>query len=114
MTTADAMALVRPAVATAGGTWADLGAGGGTFTRALAALLGAGIEKLGSLGRTPLSAPVPIAEQPPVPIDVLLYRGRSAIERCLEIRDQVRTAGGPVDADTLGELFDLLDLALTD
>jgi len=26
----------------------------------------------------------------------------------------VRKAGGPVDAETLGELFDLLDLALTD
>jgi hypothetical protein len=38
----------------------------------------------------------------------------AAIERCLEIRDQVRSAGGPVDAETLGELFDLLDLALTD
>ncbi|MEO6527224.1 MAG: hypothetical protein ABIP93_11410, partial [Gemmatimonadaceae bacterium] len=80
----------------------------------LASLLGAGIEKLGSLGRTPLSAPVAIAEQLPVPIDVLLYRGRAAIERCLEIRDQVRSTGGPVDADALGELFDLLDLALTD
>jgi hypothetical protein len=49
-----------------------------------------------------------------VPIGVLLYRGRAAIERCIEIRDQVRGADGPVDAETLGELFDLLDLALTD
>ena len=49
-----------------------------------------------------------------VPIDILLYRGRAAIERCREIRDQVRRAGGPVDAETLGELFDLLDLALID
>jgi hypothetical protein len=62
----------------------------------------------------PLSAPVAIPEQPPVPIDVLLYRGRAAIERCIEIRDQVRSTGGPVDAETLGELFDLLELALTD
>ena len=61
-----------------------------------------------------LATPVSIPEQPPVPIDVLLYRGRAAIERCREIRDQVRSAGGPVDAETLGELFDLLDLALTD
>jgi chemotaxis protein histidine kinase CheA len=81
---------------------------------ALGSLLDAGIEKLGSLQMAPLSAPVPIPEQPPVPIDVLLYRGRAAIERCREIRDQVRSAGGPVDAETLGELFDLLDLALTD
>jgi hypothetical protein len=81
---------------------------------ALASLLDPGIEKLGALQMTPLATPVSIPEQPPVPIDVLLYRGRAAIERCREIRDQVRRAGGPVDAETLGELFDLLDLALTD
>jgi SAM-dependent methyltransferase len=38
----DAIALIRPAVPDPGGTWADLGAGTGTFTRALAALLGPG------------------------------------------------------------------------
>ena len=80
----------------------------------LGSLLDAGIAKLGALNSAPLVAPAPLPEQPAVPIDVLLYRGRAAIERCLEIRDQVRSAGGPVDADTLGELFDLLDLALTD
>jgi hypothetical protein len=80
----------------------------------LGSLLDVGIKKLGSLSVTPLSAPIAIAEQPPVPIDALLYRGRAAIERCREIRDQVRSTGGAVDADTLGELFDLLDLALVD
>jgi chemotaxis protein histidine kinase CheA len=80
----------------------------------MGSLLDAGIEKLGSLQMAPLATPVPIPEQPPVPIDVLLYRGRAAIERCREIRDQVRSAGGPIDSETLGELFDLLDLALTD
>jgi hypothetical protein len=38
---ADHVALLRPAVA-AGGTWADIGAGEGAFTLALADLLGAG------------------------------------------------------------------------
>jgi len=80
----------------------------------LGSLLDAGIEKLGALQMTPLATPVSIPEQPPVPIDVLLYRGRAAIERCREIRDQVRKAGGPIDAETLGELFDLLDLALAE
>jgi hypothetical protein len=94
---------------------ADLAASG-TRTPApqLGSLLDAGIAKLGALESAPLAAPTPLAEQPAVPIDVLLYRGRAAIERCLEIRDQVRSAGGPVDAETLDELFDLLDLALTD
>jgi chemotaxis protein histidine kinase CheA len=91
-------------------------AASGTRTPApqLGSLLDAGIAKLGALESAPLAAPTPLAEQPAVPIDVLLYRGRAAIERCLEIRDQVRSAGGPVDAETLDELFDLLDLALTD
>jgi chemotaxis protein histidine kinase CheA len=101
----------RPAAAAV----AELAASG---TRApapqLGSLLDAGIAKLGALESAPLAAPAPLGEQPDVPIDVLLYRGRAAIERCLEIRDQVRSAGGPVDAETLGELFDLLDLALTD
>ena len=38
----DAIELLRDAVGDSHGTWADLGAGTGTFTRALAALLGAG------------------------------------------------------------------------
>ena len=36
----EAAALIRQAVTTPGGVWADLGAGSGTFSRALAALLG--------------------------------------------------------------------------
>ena len=43
MEDSEAMDLLRPALpAAAGGEWADLGAGTGTFTRALAALLGPG------------------------------------------------------------------------
>jgi SAM-dependent methyltransferase len=37
----DAVALIRDAIGDASGIWADLGAGTGTFTRALARLLGA-------------------------------------------------------------------------
>jgi hypothetical protein len=81
---------------------------------ALGELLDRGIRTLGTLPQTPLSNPVTLAEQPPVPIDVLLYRGRAAIERAREIRDAIRRSGGVADAETLGELYDLLDLALTD
>ena len=38
----DAAALIAPAIPTPGGPWADLGAGGGTVTRALVRLLGPG------------------------------------------------------------------------
>ena len=40
MDVCDATALIEPAVPHPGGTWADLGAGAGTFTLALARLLG--------------------------------------------------------------------------
>jgi len=40
MTPDEAVELLRPAVTRPGGTWADLGAGGGTFSRALATILG--------------------------------------------------------------------------
>jgi hypothetical protein len=81
---------------------------------ALGDLLDRGIRNLGTLPQTPLSNPVALGEQPPVPIDVLLYRGRAAIERAREIRDSIRLSGGVADAETLGELYDLLDLALTE
>jgi SAM-dependent methyltransferase len=42
MTLEEAAALIRDAVPAPGGVWVDLGAGEGTFTRALARLLGPG------------------------------------------------------------------------
>jgi SAM-dependent methyltransferase len=41
MTPSEAVELLAPAISTRGGVWADLGAGEGTFTRALVQLLGA-------------------------------------------------------------------------
>jgi len=42
MNIADAVEMIRDAVGVSGGVWADLGAGTGTFTRALTEVLGAG------------------------------------------------------------------------
>jgi 2-polyprenyl-3-methyl-5-hydroxy-6-metoxy-1,4-benzoquinol methylase len=42
MNTQDAETLIEGAIPQRGGLWADLGCGGGTFTRALARLLGSG------------------------------------------------------------------------
>ena len=81
---------------------------------ALGELLERGIRTLGTLPKTPLSTPVLLDEQAPVPIDVLLYRGRAAIERAREIRDAIQRGGGIADEAALGELYDLLDLALTE
>ncbi len=85
-----------------------------TGAAALSDVLDRGIRTLDTLPTTPLSNPVALAEQPPVPIDVLLYRGRAAIERAREIRDELRRNGNPLNVESLSELFDLLDLALTD
>ena len=81
---------------------------------ALGELLDRGIRTLGTLPKTPLSTPVQLEDQAPVPIDVLLYRGRAAIERAREIRDAIQRGGGMADDASLGELYDLLDLALTE
>ena len=42
MNTSEAVELIRGAIPRGGGTWADLGSGDGTFTRALVELLGPG------------------------------------------------------------------------
>ena len=59
----EAIALIRAAVSAKGGVWADLGAGSGVFTRALASMLGpagtvyavdrnaAALRELGAAGR---------------------------------------------------------------
>ncbi|HEU4628229.1 MAG TPA: Hpt domain-containing protein [Gemmatimonadaceae bacterium] len=46
-----------------------------------------------------------------VPIGELLYRGRAALGRALELRDEIRREGGTPSTEQLDELFDLLDLA---
>src|SRR5438105_7899107 len=66
------------------------------------AVLDQGIDSLSSIAAHPMSEPVDIAEQPLVPIDALLYRGRAAIERAIELREQIRRAGTAND-DTMAE-----------
>jgi chemotaxis protein histidine kinase CheA len=78
----------------------------------LDSILDQGIAGFSALTAQPLAAPAAVAEQPPVPVELLVYRGRAAIERAIEIRDELRRTGGNADADSLEELFDLLDLAL--
>jgi chemotaxis protein histidine kinase CheA len=76
------------------------------------AVLDQGIDSLSSLAAQPMSDPVDLPDQPLVPIDALLYRGRAAIERAIEIREEIRR--GSARDDTMAELFDLLDLALAE
>ena len=104
---------VAPAVAQIADVASQVVAQVATGAAKLGELLDAGIRNLGALPSAPLSAPAPLGEQPAVSIDVLLYRGRAAIERAREIRDAARRGGRPIEGDDLDELSDLLDLALT-
>ncbi|HEY4216290.1 MAG TPA: Hpt domain-containing protein [Gemmatimonadaceae bacterium] len=77
---------------------------------ASASLIDSTIAALDSLSDSPFSQPVPIPEDAIVSIESLLYRGRAALDRAVEIRDQLR--GAPTsDPTALEELFDLLELA---
>jgi len=78
---------------------------------AAASLIDSSIAALDALGANPFIEPVPIPEDTVVPIQSLLYRGRAALDRALEIRDEIRRAGTQVDPVALEELFDLLELA---
>ncbi|MEO5902605.1 MAG: hypothetical protein ABIQ55_01185 [Gemmatimonadaceae bacterium] len=76
----------------------------------LQALLSTSIAQLGGVSRE-RSRRTPILP-PPVPIDTLLYRGRAALDRALEIRSIVGDA--MPSRETIDELFDLVALAATD
>ncbi|HEX5436008.1 MAG TPA: Hpt domain-containing protein [Gemmatimonadaceae bacterium] len=73
-----------------------------------------GILTIGQLEEQPLAEPVPIPDDDIVPITSLLYSGRSALERAVQLRDEVRHQFGDGSSDALDELFDLLDLAYVD
>ena len=76
----------------------------------LQALLSTSIAQLGGVSRE-RSRRTPVLP-PPVPIDTLLYRGRAALDRALEIRSIVGDA--MPSRETIDELFDLVALAATE
>lgn len=79
--------------------------------RELHHLLGTSIAQLGGVSGGTRRTPVP---SPAVSIDTLLYRGRAALERALEIRAAVRETGQAPTSETVGELLDLIGLAAED
>jgi chemotaxis protein histidine kinase CheA len=82
---------------------------GELLDQSAAALIDSGIAALENMA--PFSQPVPLPEDDVVPIEALLYRGRAALDRAVEIRDDLRSRPTPADATALEELFDLLELA---
>jgi len=81
---------------------------------ALRALLQDGLTGLSNLETTPLSQPALIPDADVVPIESLLYRGRSALARAAELREQLRHQGDTPSRESVQELFDLIDLALVE
>ena len=76
--------------------------------------LAVGLNGFAELGTTPLGSAPPLAEEVVVPIELLLYRGRSALERARTLREELRRAGGHPSKEDLEELYDLIELASTE
>ncbi len=75
------------------------------------ASLDEGIAALDAFTAQPFAEPADLGDQV-VPVDALVYRGRAAVERAIELREQLREAGDPPDPELLRELFEVLDFAL--
>jgi chemotaxis protein histidine kinase CheA len=83
-------------------------------TSAAATLIDSSLAALEGLTAEPWLSPVEIPEEAVVPIETLLYRGKAALDRAVEIRDEARRTGTRIDDETLDELFDLVELARTE
>lgn len=80
----------------------------------LMALLDTSIVQLGAVSGEIARRKTPVQLPPPVAIDTLLYRGRSALDRALEIRSVIIAGGAAPDQETIAELLDLVALAATE
>lgn len=87
--------------------------GAGSSGDALSAMLSSGLAGLSGLEDAPLAEPAVVSNDVVVPIEDLVYRGRDALDRAIELRDLLKQAPGAPDSAMLAELFDLLELAAT-
>jgi len=71
-----------------------------------------GISGIGLLDKEPLIPRVQLANEAVVAIETLLYTGRDALVRAVELRDEIHRGPELSSDQRLTELFDLLDLAL--
>jgi hypothetical protein len=74
-------------------------------------LLGAGIAGLAGLDSEPMSEPIDLDDESVVPIGDLVYSGPAALRRALELGGAFKRSASPVSAESLAELYDLLELA---
>ena len=78
-----------------------------------AASLDAHIAAFDSLSNERFAEPANL-EGDVIPVDALLYKGRAALDRAVELRDAIRRAGGTPAPEVLEELYDLVELARVD
>ena len=79
----------------------------------LQALLNTSIVQLGAVSGEGRRR-TPIRPQPAVSIDTLLYRGRAALMRAVEIREEIVAGGAERSREQVEELLDLVALAATE
>jgi chemotaxis protein histidine kinase CheA len=79
----------------------------------MASALDQTIAAFDALSNERFAEPIAIEDEL-VPVDSLVYRGRAALDRAVEIRDQIRQEGGSAPAALLEELYDLVELARAD
>lgn len=76
-------------------------------------LLNTSIVQLGAVsGET--ARKTPMRQAPAVAIESLLYRGRSALVRALEVREEIVASGAVQSGEKIEELLDLVALAATE
>ncbi len=87
------------------------GGGGAPSGAALKSLLAQGLSGLAPLDSSTFAAPVVGEEDDVIPIEDLLFRGKDALARAIQIGDAMRASAAAPDSATLAELYDLLQLA---
>ena len=81
--------------------------------RELRELLNTSIVQLGAVSGE-VRRKTPVRPIPAVTIESLLYRGRAALERALEVREDIVASGPGTSGERIKELLDLVALAATD
>ena len=77
--------------------------------------LESGLSGLAKLNDQPMAEPAHVEDDDgAVPIQDLLYRGKAALARAIQVGEGIKTGAATPDQDTLAELFDLLELATTE
>lgn len=78
--------------------------------KSVAMSLDSTIAAFDALSNERLAEPVQLPDEV-LPVDALLYRGRTALDRAVELRDEIRRSNAPPSPEVLEELYDLVELA---